>query len=80
MVRRERSALPFCGEVYGEDIRKTTPLEVKNAWEEALLNSRPLSHWTALMMRANYVETKVKKFDNMEKVSDLTRNGKVHTK
>jgi hypothetical protein len=32
-----RSALPFCGEVYRQDIRRTTPLEAeKNTCEEAL--------------------------------------------
>jgi hypothetical protein len=39
MVPRERLALPFCGEVYGQDIRRTTPLEAKNAREETLSNS-----------------------------------------
>jgi hypothetical protein len=67
MVRRVCSALPFCG-------------EVKNAQEEALLNLRLLSHWTALMVRLNYVETKAKKFDNVAKVSDFTRKEKVYTK
>jgi hypothetical protein len=39
MVQRMRSALPLYGEVYGQDIHKSTPLVVKNAREEALLNS-----------------------------------------
>jgi hypothetical protein len=58
----------------------TTPLEAKNVWEEALSNSRPLSHWTALMVRPNCVETKAKFFDNVGKMSDFMRKGKVHTK
>jgi hypothetical protein len=57
-----------------------TPLEAKNAREEALSNSWPLSHWTTLMVRPDYMETKVNFFDNVGKVSDLTRKGKVHTK
>jgi hypothetical protein len=31
MVRRMRSVLPFCREVYGQDIRKSTPLMTKKA-------------------------------------------------
>jgi hypothetical protein len=57
MVRRMRLALPFYGEVYGQYIRRSTPLVAKNTREEALSNSRLLSHWTALMMRPNCVET-----------------------
>jgi hypothetical protein len=67
MVRIEHSALPFCGEVYGQDICRTTPLEAKNAREEAFSNSRLLSHWTTLMVRPNYVETKAKKLTMWEK-------------
>jgi hypothetical protein len=32
------------------------------------------------MVWPNYVETKAKKIDNVEKVLDLMRKGKVHTK
>jgi hypothetical protein len=80
MVQRVCSALLFYGEVYGLDNHRMTPLEAKNAQDEALSISRPLSHWTALMVRPNCVETKAKKFDNVEKVSDFTRKEKVHTK
>jgi hypothetical protein len=57
-----------------------TPLEAKNVWEEALSNSHPLSHWTTLMVRSNCVETKAIFFDNVVKVLDFMRKGKVHTK
>jgi hypothetical protein len=57
MVRRLRSTLMFCVEVYGQDICRITPLVVKNSLEEALSNSRPLSHWTILMVQPNCVET-----------------------
>jgi hypothetical protein len=80
MVRRERSASLFYGEVYGQDIRRMTPLEAKNAREEAMSNSRPLSPCTALMVWPNCVETKAKKCDNVRKESDLMCKGKVHTK
>jgi hypothetical protein len=33
------------------------PVGGEDAREEALSNSRPLSHWTALMVRPNCVET-----------------------
>jgi hypothetical protein len=79
MVRRVRSTLPFYGEVYGQDISKMTPLEAKNVQEEALSNSRPLSHWTILMVRPNYVET-MSFFNKLGKVSDFTHKEKVHTK
>jgi hypothetical protein len=39
MERTMLSALPFYGEVYGQDIRRSTPLVVKNAQEEVLSNS-----------------------------------------
>jgi hypothetical protein len=52
VVRIMRSALPFCGEVYGQDIRSWTP-RVRKEREVELSNSRPLSHWTALMVRPN---------------------------
>jgi hypothetical protein len=45
-----------------------TPLEANNAREEAL------------MVRPKCVETKANFFDNVGKVLDLTRKGKVHTK
>jgi hypothetical protein len=73
-------ALPFGEEVYGQDIHRTIPVEAKNAREEALSNSRPLSHLTTLMVWPNYVATKAKIFDNVRKVPDFTRKGKVHTK
>jgi hypothetical protein len=57
MVRMMHSSLSFCGDVYGQDIRKITQLVVKNVWEEALSNSWPLYHWTDLMVQPNYVET-----------------------
>jgi hypothetical protein len=57
-----------------------TPLEAKNAQEEALSKSRPLSHWMTFMVQPKCVETKAKKFDNVEKVSDFTHKGKVYTK
>jgi hypothetical protein len=80
MVRRVRLALLFCGEVYGQNIRRMNPLEAKNAREEALSNSWSLSHWTALMVQPNCMKTKAKKLDNVGKVSDFTRKGKVHIK
>jgi hypothetical protein len=33
MVQRMCSALPFCGEVYEQDIRRITPLVAKNTRE-----------------------------------------------
>jgi hypothetical protein len=53
---------------------------VKNDQEEALSNYRSLSQWATLMVRPNCVETKAKKINKVEKVSDLTRKGKVQTK
>jgi hypothetical protein len=61
MVQRVCLALPFYEEVYDQDIRRMTPLEAKNVRVEALLNSRLLSHWMALMMQPNRMETKAKK-------------------
>jgi hypothetical protein len=52
-VRIMRSALPFCYEVYGQDMRKETPLARKKAREVELSNSRPLSHWTDLIVQPN---------------------------
>jgi hypothetical protein len=57
MVRRMRSALPFYGEVYEQDICRITPFVAKNALEEALSNSWPWSHWMVLMVLPNRVET-----------------------
>jgi hypothetical protein len=57
MVQRMCSALPFCGEVYEQDIRRITPLVAKNTREKALSNSRQVSHSVALMVRPNCVET-----------------------
>jgi ABC-type cobalamin transport system permease subunit len=69
MVQIMHSALLFCGEVYGQDIRRITLLVVKNAREDVLSNSRPLLQWTALMMLQSCVETKAIFFDKVEKVS-----------
>jgi hypothetical protein len=48
------SVLPFRGEVYVQDIRKSMPWERKNASDDKLSNSRPLSHWTDLMVLCVY--------------------------
>jgi hypothetical protein len=48
-----RSALPFCGEVYGQDIQSWTLWVRKKEREVELSNSRLLLHWTALMPRPN---------------------------
>jgi hypothetical protein len=53
VVRIMRSALPFWGEVYGQDMRSWTPRERKKEREVWLSNSHPLSHWTTLMVRPN---------------------------
>jgi hypothetical protein len=39
MVQRIHSSLLFCGEVYGQDIHRITPLVLKDALAAALLNS-----------------------------------------
>jgi hypothetical protein len=50
-----------------------TPMEAKNARGEALLNSRPFSHWMDWMVWPNCMETKAKNLDKLGKVNDLTR-------
>ena len=44
MDRRDRSAFPFCGDVYGQENRRRVPIERKKLRLLALSNSRPLSH------------------------------------
>ena len=53
------------------------PTERKKEREVELSNSHPLSHWTALMVRSNCVDTQAKKWRRVGKVSDLARQGKV---
>lgn len=57
MERRMRSALPFWGDVWGQDIRMVTPLVRKKVRAEMLSNSRPLSHWMLRMLVENWVLT-----------------------
>ena len=78
VVRIMRLALPFWEEVYGQDMRNWTPWERKKAREVELSNSLPLSHWTALMVRPNRVDTQAKKWRRVGKASDLAHRGKVH--
>jgi hypothetical protein len=42
--RMIRSALPFWGEVYGQDIRSNAPFIRRKVRVDELSNSRPLSH------------------------------------
>lgn len=51
--RSMRSALPFCGEVWGHDICRETPLVRKKVRALELSNSRLLSHWMLRMVAAN---------------------------
>jgi hypothetical protein len=53
MERMIRSALPFCGDVYGHDTRSYVPFDRRKIWVEELSNSRPLSHWMALIFLPN---------------------------
>jgi hypothetical protein len=77
MVRRMHSTLPFDRGVWTEH-PQDDPIRGKKVQEEALSNSRPLSHWMTLMVRPNCMKTKAKKLDKVGKVSDF--KGKVHTK
>jgi hypothetical protein len=82
MLLREhsmRSALPFWGEVWGHDKRRETPFVRKKLRALELSNSRPLSHCMFWIVVENCVFTKAKKWDKVEKVSDLNFNGKVYT-
>ena len=54
-VRRIRSALPFCGEVYGHDRWNMMPLVRREACMARLTNSVPLSAWKHLTGRSNCV-------------------------
>jgi hypothetical protein len=58
-------------------MRSWTPRERKKEREAWLSNSRPLSYWTALMVRPNWVDTQAKKWESVDNVSDLERKGKV---
>jgi hypothetical protein len=53
MKRMIRSALPFYRDVYGHDIRSYVPFDRRKIQVEELSNSRPLSHWMALIFLPN---------------------------
>jgi hypothetical protein len=53
MERMIHSALPFCGDVYGHDIRSCLPFDKRKIRVEELSNSRPLSHWMTLTFLPN---------------------------
>jgi hypothetical protein len=53
MERMIRSALPFYGDVYGHDIWSCVPFDRRKIQVEELSNSRPLSHWMALIFLPN---------------------------
>jgi hypothetical protein len=45
--------------------------ERKKVWVEEFSNSHPLSHWMLQMVQPNYVDTKVKKWERVGKMSDF---------
>jgi hypothetical protein len=57
IVRRIRSTLPFCCEVYGHERRNAVPCVARNERMAALSNSVPLSVWKATMGSRNWVAT-----------------------
>jgi hypothetical protein len=53
MERMIRSALPFCEDVYGHDIRSCVSFDRRKIRVEELSNSHPLSYWMALTFLLN---------------------------
>jgi hypothetical protein len=49
--------LPFCGDVYGHDIRSCVPFDRRKIRVEELSNSCPLSHWMTLIFLPNCLDT-----------------------
>ena len=79
VVRRANHPLSLAVLRRGIRIRHTqlNTREIKKEREVELSNSRPLSHWTALMVRSNGVDTQAKKWRRVGKISDLARKEKV---
>jgi hypothetical protein len=80
MVRRVCSTLPFCEEVYGQNIHRMTPLVAKNAWEEALSNFTAIVTMDGFDGVAKLCGDKGEKSDKVRNVLDFACKGKLHTK
>jgi hypothetical protein len=80
MVRRGSSDLPFYGEVFGQDIRRTTQLEAKKCAGGGVVELTTIVTLDDFDGAAKLRENKGEKLDKVENVSDFTRKVKVHIK